>query len=59
MHGKIIGHSGKWLGFVPALAVVAGLACNPFDLQEASQPELAEKHVLGEELHWVEVSLEL
>ena len=44
---------------MPALAVVAGLACNPFDLQEASRPELAEKHVLGEELHWVEVSLEL
>ena len=59
MHGKIIGHSGKWLGFVPALAVVVGLACNPFDLPGALQPELAEKHVLGEELHWVEVSLEL
>ena len=59
MHGKIVGHSGKSLGFVPALAVVAGLACNPFDLPEASQPELAERNVLGEELHWVEVSLEL
>ena len=55
MHGKIIGHSGKWLGFVPALVVVAGLACNPLDLPVASPPELA---VLGEELHWVEVSLE-
>ena len=59
MHGKIVGHFGKWLGFVPALAAVVGLAYNPFDLPEASQPELAERNVLGEELHWVEVSLEL
>ena len=44
---------------MPDLAVVVGLACNPFDLQEASQPELAGRNVLGEELHWVEVSLEL
>jgi hypothetical protein len=59
VHGKIVGHSGKWLGFVPALAVVVGLACNPFDLPEASPPDLAERNVLGEELHWVAVSLEL
>jgi len=44
---------------VPALAAVVGLAYNPFDLPEASQPELAERNVLGEELHWVAVSLEL